>query len=190
MMLTGAFLLCLQALGGPTSLSTPTQAATTQRLVTLIAVSAKGDTGCRLPLVVTRVPGTGRRVSTGNMGLQFKEAGDVAISLVGARLGELGRYLDSSPVIEGGALEMSGWDIHIALPSAGGKKDGCSGGLGMFMALVAMTFGMEVVENTGFTGEVDFYGSVIAVGDIEQKLAMVLIFICSRPMCIVSPHHA
>ena len=152
---------------GPTTTS---PAPTISRCVNGVVVDCRERTGVRQAVVVTRGRGTGRRIVTGNVGVLCLEAANVAISLVGVRLDELGRLLGASCVLDGGSLEMCGYDVHIDLPGGDMKKEGFSVGLPICVGLVAMSFGKQVAENVGFTGEVDLCGNVLAVGDVEQKL--------------------
>ena len=151
----------------PSMPPTPTSSC---RSTSLILVDQEAGKGLSRTVVVTRTSGTGRRIYTGRLAKLFKESADVAISLVGTRAEELARCLGCLPVIQGGTLEQSDWDVHVSLPGVGIKKDGTSGGLGIAVSLVALLFGKDFVDNIAFTGEIDLWGNVLPIGDLEKKL--------------------
>lgn len=61
--------------------------------------------------------------------------------------------------------------LHIHFGNAGIKKDGPSGGVSLSVAILSYMLQKEVPADIGFTGELDLFGNIMAVGGVESKLA-------------------
>ena len=136
----------------------------------MFTVDKRLNTAVPRTVVVARTMGSGKRIMTGRLEPLFKDSVHVALAVVGSRVEELSQWLDRPIAVAGGSLEHPDWDVHIGLPGSDSKKDGYSGGLAMLIALVGLTFGMDVVEGVALTGEVDLCGRVLDVGDVGQKI--------------------
>ncbi len=107
-----------------------------------------------------RVPGAGKLILTGQLGDVMKESAQAAVSLVKARLSELG--IANNPFESG--------DLHIHVPAGAVPKDGPSAGVTMFIALVSTLTGNTVPSDTAMTGEISLRGLVLPVGGIKEKV--------------------
>lgn len=112
----------------------------------------------------TRVPGSGRLILTGQLGDVMKESAQAALSLVKARLQDLG--------IPQEIFEKS--DIHIHVPAGATPKDGPSAGVAIFSALFSLLTDKPVRSEVAMTGEISLRGLVLPVGGIKEKVLAAL----------------
>jgi ATP-dependent Lon protease len=108
----------------------------------------------------SKVPGSGRLILTGQLGDVMKESAQAALSLVKARLVQLGLRED--------LLEKS--DVHVHVPAGATPKDGPSAGVAITMALTSLLTGRAVRSDTAMTGEISLRGLVLPVGGIKEKV--------------------
>ena len=88
----------------------------------------------------------------------MKESGQAALSLVKSRANEFGIDVD--------LFEKS--DVHV--PAGAVPKDGPSGGVAMFVALVSLLTGRVARSDTAMTGEISLRGLVLPIGGVKEKV--------------------
>ena len=127
-------------------------------VATGLAWTAAG--GELLFIEVTRMPGNGKLVLTGQLGDVMKESAQAALSYVRSKADTYG--------IEPNFLERS--DIHIHFPAGAIPKDGPSAGVTIFTALTSLLTGIKVRGDVAMTGECTLRGLVLPVGGIKEKV--------------------
>ncbi|MCP4868471.1 MAG: endopeptidase La [Proteobacteria bacterium] len=108
----------------------------------------------------SRMPGSGKLQTTGQLGDVMRESASAALTYVRSnaeRFGVEPRFLDGS-------------DIHGHVPAGGVPKDGPSAGVTMFVALTSLLTGRRVRPDTAMTGEATLRGRVLPVGGIKSKV--------------------
>ncbi|MCB4457884.1 endopeptidase La [Leisingera sp. McT4-56] len=116
--------------------------------------------GSILFIEASRVPGKGKLVLTGQLGDVMRESAQAAMTLVKARMGELG--------IDQAVFENS--DIHVHVPAGATPKDGPSAGTAIFSAMVSLLVDRKLRNDTAMTGEISLRGLVLPVGGIREKV--------------------
>lgn len=110
------------------------------------------------PIEVTRMPGKGKLVLTGQLGDVMRESAQAALSFARAWSARHGVEVD-----------MSREDLHIHIPSGAVKKDGPSAGIALTTALVSLFMGWPVRREIAMTGEVTLRGKVMEIGGLKEK---------------------
>jgi ATP-dependent Lon protease len=114
-------------------------------------------------LLITEVetmPGSGRRILTGQLGDVMKESAQIAISYIRAHADRLG-ILSS---------KLRKLDLHIHLPEGAQPKDGPSAGITLVTSLVSALTEIPVRRDLAMTGEITLRGQVLQIGGVKEKL--------------------
>jgi ATP-dependent Lon protease len=102
---------------------------------------------------VSKTPGTGKLILTGQLGDVMKESAQAALTLAKAFVTD--------------SLEKT--DIHIHVPAGATPKDGPSAGVAMFLALASLLTGKPVRHDVAMTGEISLRGLVLPIGGVKEK---------------------
>lgn len=111
-----------------------------------------------LPIEVTRMPGKGKLILTGQLGKVMQESAQAALSYARAYVAKHGIKDD-----------LSQEDLHIHLPSGAIKKDGPSAGIALTTALISLFTKKPVRRDVAMTGEVTLRGKVTEIGGLKEK---------------------
>ena len=115
--------------------------------------------GEMLEVEVSAVDGTGKVVTTGNLGDVMKESAQAAITYLRSRAEALGLPQDFH----------SKKDIHIHFPEGAVPKDGPSAGITTATAVYSALTGRPVPKTFAMTGEITLRGRVLAIGGLREK---------------------
>jgi ATP-dependent Lon protease len=106
-----------------------------------------------------KMPGSGRVVTTGQLGEVMKESVQAAHSYVRSR----------ADVLEIDAEAFANQDIHIHFPAAGVPKDGPSAGITVGLVIASVLSEKPIRSDVAMTGEVSLRGKVLLVGGLREK---------------------
>ena len=106
-----------------------------------------------------RMPGSGKLILTGQLGIVMKESAQAALSWARA-------YSARSGIKE----DLRKEDIHLHAPSGGVKKEGPSAGIAITTALVSLFLKRLVRKEVAMTGEVTLRGKVLGIGGLKEKV--------------------
>ncbi|MBI1797367.1 MAG: AAA family ATPase [Candidatus Eisenbacteria bacterium] len=106
-----------------------------------------------------KMPGSGRVLTTGQLGEVMKESVQAAHSYVRSR----------ADVLEIDAEAFSNYDIHIHFPAAGVPKDGPSAGITVGLVIASVLSEKPIRRDMAMTGEVSLRGKVLIVGGLREK---------------------
>jgi ATP-dependent Lon protease len=106
-----------------------------------------------------KMPGSGRVMTTGQLGEVMKESIQAAHSYVRSR----------ADMLEIDAEAFSNYDIHIHFPAAGVPKDGPSAGITVGLVIASVLSDRPIRHDFAMTGEVSLRGKVLIVGGLREK---------------------
>jgi ATP-dependent Lon protease len=106
-----------------------------------------------------KMPGSGRVVTTGQLGEVMKESVQAAHSYVRSR----------ADLLEIDAEAFNAFDIHIHFPAGGVPKDGPSAGIVVGLVIASVLSDRPIRHDVAMTGEVSLRGKVLQVGGIREK---------------------
>jgi ATP-dependent Lon protease len=106
-----------------------------------------------------KMPGSGRVMTTGQLGEVMRESIQAAHSYVRAR----------ADMLEIDAEVFSNYDIHIHFPAAGVPKDGPSAGITVGLVIASVLSDRPIRHDVAMTGEVSLRGKVLLVGGLREK---------------------
>ena len=122
---------------------------------------AYNERGGALLVVETAImPGTGKVVTTGQLGGVMTESAKAAVSYVRSR----SDLFDLRPDFHKDA------DIHVHVPEGATPKDGPSAGITMTTSIVSALLGIPIRNDVAMTGEVTLRGRVLPIGGLREKL--------------------
>ena len=106
-----------------------------------------------------KMPGSGRVMTTGQLGEVMKESVQAAHSYVRSR----------ADVLEIDSDAFNHFDIHIHFPAAGVPKDGPSAGITVGLVIASVLSDRPIRHDVAMTGEVSLRGRVLMVGGLREK---------------------
>jgi len=106
-----------------------------------------------------KMPGSGRVLTTGQLGEVMKESVQAAHSYVRS----------SADVLEIDAESFANYDIHIHFPAAGVPKDGPSAGITVGLVIASVLSDRPTRHDVAMSGEVSLRGRVLQVGGLREK---------------------
>ena len=106
-----------------------------------------------------KMPGSGRVVTTGQLGEVMRESVQAAHSYVRSR----------AEMLEIDAEAFANYDIHIHFPAAGVPKDGPSAGITVGLVIASVLSEKPIRRDLAMTGEVSLRGKVLIVGGLREK---------------------
>ena len=106
-----------------------------------------------------KMPGSGRVVTTGQLGEVMKESVQAAHSYVRSR----------ADLLEIDAESFANYDIHIHFPAAGVPKDGPSAGITVGLVIASVLSDRPIRCDVAMSGEVSLRGRVLQVGGLREK---------------------
>ena len=106
-----------------------------------------------------KMPGTGRVMTTGQLGEVMKESIQAAHSYVRSR----------ADALEIDAEAFNSYDIHIHFPAAGVPKDGPSAGVTVGLVIASVLSDRPIRHDVAMTGEVSLRGRILIVGGLREK---------------------
>ncbi|MFA4827059.1 MAG: endopeptidase La [Candidatus Shapirobacteria bacterium] len=107
---------------------------------------------------VTVMPGRGRLLLTGKLGMVMKESCHAALSFVRSQADNFSIKKDFHKI-----------DIHIHVPEGATPKDGPSAGCAITTALISALKGIAIPRDIGMTGEITLRGNVLEIGGLKEK---------------------
>ena len=121
-------------------------------VASVLAYTAFGGEVTSVEVVSTA--GSGKIITTGNLGNVLKESIEVIVTIVKNKY----KY------------NLNKLDLHFHYLSADAKKDGPSAGLASIVALMSMYEKKKIPSDIAFTGEISLNGNILKIGGLKEKL--------------------
>jgi ATP-dependent Lon protease len=115
--------------------------------------------GSTMFVEVGRMPGRGELRLTGRLGEVLRESAHAVLAHLRLEAGQYG--------IERESLDG---DWHVHLPDAATAKDGPSGGVALFAAMLSVLRQTPLPADVAMTGEASLMGDVLPIGGVRAKL--------------------
>lgn len=112
-----------------------------------------------LTVEALKMPGSGRVMTTGQLGEVMKESVQAAHSYVRSR----------ADLLEIDPDAFANFDIHIHFPAAGVPKDGPSAGITVGLVIASVLSDRPIRHDVALSGEVSLRGRVLQVGGLREK---------------------
>jgi ATP-dependent Lon protease len=110
-----------------------------------------------LEIEVSRVPGSGKLIITGNLKDVMRESAEAAFSFARSKCTQESiKFLDEN-------------HLHIHVPEGAIPKDGPSAGIAIATAIVSLFRDKAVRKDVAMTGEVTLRGKVLPIGGLPEK---------------------
>jgi len=138
---------------------TPEMAGKTDEVGAAAGLAWTAAGGEILIVEALRMPGSGRVLTTGQLGEVMKESVQAAHSYVRSR----------ADMLEIDADAFANNDIHIHFPAAGVPKDGPSAGITVGLVIASVLSDRPIRHDVAMTGEVSLRGKVLMVGGLREK---------------------
>jgi ATP-dependent Lon protease len=138
---------------------TPEMAGKTDEVGAAAGLAWTAAGGEVLVVEALKMPGSGRVMTTGQLGEVMKESVQAAHSYVRSR----------ADVLEIEAEAFQNYDIHIHFPAAGVPKDGPSAGITVGLVIASVLSDRPIRHDVAMTGEVSLRGRVLLVGGLREK---------------------
>jgi ATP-dependent Lon protease len=126
-------------------------------LATGLAWSEAG--GSVLQIEVGILPGRGKLILTGKLGVTMRESAQAALSCVRCRATRLGLDPQFHRAV----------DIHVHIPEGEIPKDGPSAGAAIGLAMVSALTQVPTKDSVALTGEMTLRGQILSVGGLAEK---------------------
>jgi ATP-dependent Lon protease len=140
-------------------LYTPETAGKTDEVGVAAGLAWTSSGGEVLIVEALKMPGSGRVVTTGQLGEVMKESVQAAHSYVRSR----------ADMLEIEAEAFANFDIHIHFPAAGVPKDGPSAGITIGLVIASVLSDRPIKSDVALSGEVSLRGRVLQVGGLRDK---------------------
>lgn len=127
-------------------------------VVTGLAYTDRG--GEILYVETALMPGSGKVLTTGQLGDVMKESAKAAVSYVRSRSELFGLKPSFHKEV----------DIHVHVPEGATPKDGPSAGITLATSLASALLGIPVRNDVAMTGEITLRGRVLPIGGLREKL--------------------
>ncbi len=140
-------------------LYTPETAGKTDEVGVAAGLAWTAAGGEVLTVEALKMPGSGRVLTTGQLGEVMKESVQAAHSYVRSR----------AEMLEIDAEAFASFDIHIHFPAAGVPKDGPSAGITVGLVIASVLSDRPIRHDVALSGEVSLRGRVLQVGGLREK---------------------
>lgn len=138
---------------------TPETAGKTDEVGVAAGLAWTAAGGEVLTVEALKMPGSGRVMTTGQLGEVMKESVQAAHSYVRSR----------ADVLEIDPEAFANFDIHIHFPAAGVPKDGPSAGITVGLVIASVLSDRPIRHDVALSGEVSLRGRVLQVGGLREK---------------------
>lgn len=124
------------------------------------ALAVYRNGGAIINIETILIEGTGRIITSGNLGDSVKESINLALSYI--------RGYASIFKIDLNTIDKK--DICLNMFNYGIKKTGSSGGVATTAALLSLLSNKIIDSNVAFSGEMSLHGDILKVGGIKEKI--------------------